>query len=306
MINTWIFERCAPKNSYYGNHSIAGRLTVVRFSLSSTTVQAGGRNSPITNAENLETTSLYVTNISSELYPLNINKWNDIDWDVIEKFETDPIKITLHLMYEFIEYININKPSLLCCNDIWSFRELYDITKILAYKNIKDEIRLTYKNEFTPPPKKRRRNIKFCVGMIIKYFVDIRVPIGKGVIIGWHYRCRSTILHKNLLLAFPSLCGSNLYNIDLCMHDCKISMFEHTDKTQYFQKLPHYLLLMDNNTLCYAGQYAISKCEPTFIDNAEIGRYFTKFEGTHYVPNAKLSKEYPYDAAVLREILANQ
>ncbi|EFN60840.1 hypothetical protein EAG_12556, partial [Camponotus floridanus] len=40
---------------------------------------------------------------------------------------------------------------------------------------------------------------------------------------------------------------------------------------------------------------AITKTTPKWIDNNEIGRYFCKFEGTHYVPNEMLARYYPHD-----------
>lgn len=55
---------------------------------------------------------------------------------------------------------------------------------------------------------------------------------------------------------------------------------------------------------------AISKCSTSkrskLINNVEIGRYFSRFEGTHYVPLEFLAKEYPDDTAVIIEILSNQ
>lgn len=50
----------------------------------------------------------------------------------------------------------------------------------------------------------------------------------------------------------------------------------------------------------------ISICSPKGIDNIEIGRYFCRFEGTHYVPNESLAKHYPGDTAAILKILANQ
>jgi len=47
----------------------------------------------------------------------------------------------------------------------------------------------------------------------------------------------------------------------------------------------------------------LSICPPRWINNVEIGRYFSKFEGTHYVPNESLAKEYPTDMAAIHEIL---
>ncbi|XP_025262537.1 uncharacterized protein LOC109609778 [Camponotus floridanus] len=62
-----------------------------------------------------------------------------------------------------------------------------------------------------------------------------------------------------------------------------------------------------NNTLMVTPQEmefgfhvwnAITKTTPKWIDNNEIGRYFCKFEGTHYVPNEMLARYYPHDAAI--------
>jgi len=50
----------------------------------------------------------------------------------------------------------------------------------------------------------------------------------------------------------------------------------------------------------------ISIRTPKCIDNVEIGRYFSKFEGTHYVPNKSLAKKYPTDIAIIHEILSSQ
>ncbi|EFN69925.1 F-box only protein 21, partial [Camponotus floridanus] len=58
---------------------------------------------------------------------------------------------------------------------------------------------------------------------------------------------------------------------------------------------PHYIILAENNKICYAAQDLISKCLPKEINNIAIGRYFYRFEGTHYVPNKNLQQRYPYD-----------
>jgi len=50
----------------------------------------------------------------------------------------------------------------------------------------------------------------------------------------------------------------------------------------------------------------VSKCSPKWINNVEIGRYFSKFEGTYYVPNENLARNYPTDIAVMHEIFSNQ
>lgn len=49
---------------------------------------------------------------------------------------------------------------------------------------------------------------------------------------------------------------------------------------------------------------ALSICLTTkhskLINNVEIGRYFTKFVGTHYVPNETLEMLYPDDITFLK------
>ncbi|EFN72859.1 hypothetical protein EAG_04245, partial [Camponotus floridanus] len=58
---------------------------------------------------------------------------------------------------------------------------------------------------------------------------------------------------------------------------------------------PHYLILAENDILCYIPQDMVSKCSPKWINNIEIGRYFSKFEGTYYVPNESLARNYRTD-----------
>lgn len=50
-------------------------------------------------------------------------------------------------------------------------------------------------------------------------------------------------------------------------------------------------------------RYCIN-CPPKWINNVEVGRYSSKFEGTHYVLNENLAKNYPIDIAVMHEIIS--
>jgi len=50
----------------------------------------------------------------------------------------------------------------------------------------------------------------------------------------------------------------------------------------------------------------VSICSPIWIDNVEIGRYFSKFEGTHYVPNKNLAEKYPTDVDRILEIFSRK
>ncbi|EFN66699.1 hypothetical protein EAG_04583, partial [Camponotus floridanus] len=53
---------------------------------------------------------------------------------------------------------------------------------------------------------------------------------------------------------------------------------------------PHYIIFIENNQMCYVEQDDISLCSPREINNVEIGRFFCRFEDTHYVPNKYLEQ----------------
>jgi len=164
-----------------------------------------------------------------------------------------------------------------------------------------------------------------------------------GVIIGWHLKCDGVFtnqlsqlkiyLDAMNTLNYPPISG-NLYlfnkltNAQRCY--CRERLI--TDCTER----PHYLILTDNNQIRYVEQSininsillfvtitylydmkfinfildTISKCLPNkqskLINNEEIGRYFTRFAGTHYVPNENLAKLYPDDSAAILEIFSSQ
>ncbi|XP_029163235.1 F-box only protein 21-like [Nylanderia fulva] len=120
------------------------------------------------------------------------------------------------------------------------------------------------------------------------YLDDTQKDIA-GVIIGWHNRYHiGSFENKN------------------CKFPFKI-------KTEFIQKYgiedwvsqPYYVLLIEDD-VCYVPQCVITSIYEKWIDNTEIGRYFCKFEGTHYVPNEVLRKYYPDDAAVVRELLSSR
>jgi len=132
-----------------------------------------------------------------------------------------------------------------------------------------------------------------------------------GVIVGWHYKHDEMFLmqlcsYTNKNTHFPYICRQILY-ISKCG--------EHHSIDQ-----PHYIILTENNRICYVEQgiYSIllnhlcfmifylynvqyiffisddiSLCSPREINNIEIGRFFCRFEGTHYVPNKYLEQNDP-------------
>lgn len=45
--------------------------------------------------------------------------------------------------------------------------------------------------------------------------------------------------------------------------------------------------------------------EPQEISHPDVGRYFSEFTGTHYIPNAELELRYPEDLEFVHETVQN-
>ncbi|KAL6419621.1 hypothetical protein ACFW04_013707 [Cataglyphis niger] len=137
---------------------------------------------------------------------------------------------------------------------------------------------------------KRTTEVKFAVGMIVRLFNSYN-----GVIIGWHNKCDNLFLNKvtKPFLLREFLCFE--FN-----HFCQCKKFS----SDAYQQ--HYILLTENNEISYAQQDQLSICPPKKINHMEIGRYFSSFAGTHYIPNESLKEEYPEDIAAITRILAKQ
>jgi len=45
--------------------------------------------------------------------------------------------------------------------------------------------------------------------------------------------------------------------------------------------------------------------EPQEISHPDVGRYFSEFTGTHYIPNAELEIRYPEDLESVYETVQN-
>ncbi|XP_072750859.1 F-box only protein 21-like isoform X1 [Anoplolepis gracilipes] len=133
--------------------------------------------------------------------------------------------------------------------------------------------------------RQRSEKIIFAVGMIVIHQDERNDKV--GVIIGWHDRKNQNAIYYRHQESFMSLCKC-------------VTISEGFD--------PHYLILHDNNEICYIPQSSIKAiCRtPKWINNSEIGRYFCKFEGTYYVPNEMLAKHYPNDAAVVLNMISKQ
>ncbi|XP_072754274.1 F-box only protein 21-like [Anoplolepis gracilipes] len=127
-------------------------------------------------------------------------------------------------------------------------------------------------------PNARSKEVKFAVGMIVTHS-DQSTDCSAGVIIGWHrYEDRHFVTIKK-----QDRRNFDILPLNICCD---------------FKEQTHYLILTENNEMCYVGEDAITLTTPKWIENSEIGRHFDKFTGTHYVPNKALEKHYPHDAAV--------
>lgn len=121
--------------------------------------------------------------------------------------------------------------------------------------------------------KKRPRGLRYGIGLIM-----IHTGTGvMGVISGWHSNRRG----------LPD--GFN----------------RPEDEFSCFVNQPWYQLLMDNGTCWNIAQEFLSEAPvPKLVDNYEIGRYFSKFCGTHYVPNEQKAWEYPQDEEFVKNWFA--
>lgn len=64
----------------------------------------------------------------------------------------------------------------------------------------------------------------------------------------------------------------------------------HIDVLYYLYSIKNTFFTLEN-IICHTSKW---------INNMEIGRYFCRFEDTHYVPNEMLAKHYPSDTALIK------
>ncbi|XP_029176829.1 F-box only protein 21-like [Nylanderia fulva] len=160
-------------------------------------------------------------------------------------------------------------------NKIYSFHTSNFEIKVISLKRTKQFI--------------RTKDVKFAVGMIVTHRDDYNNC--DGVIIGWdrHTDRRYEFLTRNFN---SSRWRNDSIQIDyLPLHHC--------DNYQFTKQQTNYIILTNDNKICYTNEGNLTLAAPKCIDNSEIGRYFCKFENTHYVPNEMLTKLYPEDSAVI-------
>ncbi|XP_072763509.1 F-box only protein 21-like [Anoplolepis gracilipes] len=129
----------------------------------------------------------------------------------------------------------------------------------------------------------KSEEVKFVIGTIVTHG-NQSTNCSAGVIIAWH---RYEDRHSVRVSINDARYNSPILPLKICSD---------------IKKQTHYLILTENNEICYVGEDSITLTTPKWIENVEIGRYFDKFDGTHYVPNKKLAEHYPDDAIVTASI----
>ena len=120
-------------------------------------------------------------------------------------------------------------------------------------------------------PKERVPGVKYAIGLIMKH----KVLGYLCVITGWDARL------------VPSPKRMNVWN-------------EMNVDADTF-----YNVFVDDGSCQYVAQENLQLASnPEWINHHAIGRYFYKFNGTHYVPNEEEAREYPEDEKVRNELLA--
>ncbi|XP_018360912.1 PREDICTED: F-box only protein 21-like isoform X2 [Trachymyrmex cornetzi] len=124
-------------------------------------------------------------------------------------------------------------------------------------------------------PPKARCKIKYPIGMIVTN--KKHVPYYTGVIIGWNktYNSRDRLLPNS-------------------SRKLKVDMLECNSVTQ-----PFYFILSEDGNKYYASEDSLEPCPPRWIEHNEIGRYFCRFTGSHYIPNEVLKRQYMFNELVL-------
>ncbi|KAM0734405.1 F-box only protein 21 [Formica fusca] len=145
-------------------------------------------------------------------------------------------------------------------------------------------------------PERRSARLKFIIGMVVNHTYNNYSRIHFGVIVGWHnYFNLDSVSGIEFDILPDNYSNISCGNVINC-----------TDYMCLMHK-PYYIIFCNNNEYCYVPQENISMCSSTkWIHHDEIGRYFSKYKYTYYVPNKMLARDYPYDAAIINEIMRNQ
>ncbi|XP_017882457.1 F-box only protein 21-like [Ceratina calcarata] len=148
---------------------------------------------------------------------------------------------------------------------------MYDFLTVENYKH-------TIHPEFVRP-NKRFPSIKYAVGLIMKHKIHGYLC----VITGWSACCEDSSLEMEMV-----------YEGD-------------EDDLNEHEEQPFYNILVNNGSYYYATQDNLMlAANPEWIKNHAIGRFFEKYNDTHYLPNEETRRRYPEDEEVRNQLLLTQ
>ncbi|XP_029671241.1 uncharacterized protein LOC115240309 [Formica exsecta] len=143
-------------------------------------------------------------------------------------------------------------------------------------------------------PERRSAELKFIIGTIVSYTYDGRTHF--GVIVGWHN-------YFNL----NSISGIEFDMLPYNYSNISCENVENCTNRRCLMHKPYYIIFSNNNKYCYVKQENVSICSSARrIYHDEIGRYFSRYEYTYYVPNEMLAKDYPYDIAIINYFMHHE
>lgn len=147
---------------------------------------------------------------------------------------------------------------------------MYDVLATESYRH-------TVKPEFLKI-NRRIPGIKYAVGLIMKHKIHGYLC----VITGW------------------STCCEDHYTMELLDDLEEDDMDDHDEQ-------PFYNILVNNGSYYYATQDNLMlAANPEWIKNHAIGRFFEKYNDTHYLPNEETRRRYPEDEEVRNQVLLTQ
>ncbi|XP_072763363.1 F-box only protein 21-like isoform X2 [Anoplolepis gracilipes] len=232
----------------------------------------------------------YVTNSSENVrcFRINSNQFPDcfIKQQSISRFEVITSKKMHRILLQLIQFNdkyswNICPPECHLQNSRLNFNwnDIYLKNWFSDLKKNKPHYAFILEIEKLDILNTKSEEVKFAVGTIVTHG-NQSTDRSAGVIIGRHrYENRDSVK----VIVRDARYNPQILPLKICSD---------------IKKQTHYLILTENNEICYVGEDSITLTTPKWIENDEVGRYFDKFEGTHYVPNKKLADRYPYDAIV--------
>ncbi|KAH0944414.1 hypothetical protein HN011_000897 [Eciton burchellii] len=176
-------------------------------------------------------------------------------------------------LYEYYNHHGIKTSSLtpILKKIIHNPKHMHTRSACLLLKKIEYEeeiLKFEEKDQGMCEPKRKKADVKFTVGMIVSVICEERLA---GVIIGWNDK------------------RTNVNRFFKCLNN-PFKLF--------------YTVLCDDNRLHFVPKDLIEKIDyPRAISNNHIGKFFSEFKGTYYVPNEMLAYEYPDDVLYLSKKL---